>query len=148
MAAPLDVSVTRVMDATPDRVRRIMFDPRQDPGWMAAVTGVDVLDAGERPGVRARRTGRFLGRTIRWTTAIVSVDERQLELRIVDGPMRGTVRYRIEPVGSGSRVSIRNVGETPGYAPRWLLSWAMRRALAADLRRLQRAVEDERGWEA
>jgi hypothetical protein len=38
-------------------------------------------------------------------------------------------------------VTIRNVGHAPGFAPRWLLRFAMRRALAADLRRLKRIVE-------
>ena len=56
--------------------------------------------------------------------------------------MRGTVAYRIESDGDGSRVTIRNVGHAPAFAPRWLLTWAMRRALTADLRRLQRVVED------
>ena len=61
--------------------------------------------------------------------------------RIVDGPMRGTVTYRIEPERIGSRVTIRNVGRAPAFAPRWLLTVAMRRSLTADLRRLKQAVE-------
>jgi hypothetical protein len=55
--------------------------------------------------------------------------------------MRGTVTYRIEPSGSGSLVTIRNTGQAPGFAPRWLLAIAMRRSLSAYLRRVRRAVE-------
>ena len=113
MPSTVDVSVTTVIDAPPDRVRRIMFDPRQDPTWMAAVKQVDVLSDDMNPGARARRTGKFLARTIRWTTE---------------------VRF-------GSRVTIRNVGLAPGFAPRWLLAAAMRRSLSADLRRLKGAAE-------
>ena len=55
--------------------------------------------------------------------------------------MRGTVAYRIEPEGTRSRVTIRNVGNAPGFAPRSLLAFAMRRSLAADLRRLKKLAE-------
>ena len=55
--------------------------------------------------------------------------------------MRGTVTYRIEPNGTGSRVTIRNLGQAPGFAPRWLLTLAMRHSLAADLRRLKQVAE-------
>ena len=135
------MSVTAAVSASPDRVRSYMFDPRHDPEWMAAVKSVEPLDNDARPGARVRRVGRFLGRTLRWTTEIVSVDPRELQLRIVDGPMRGTVTYHIEPSGSGSQVTIRNTGQAPGFAPRWLLAMAMRRSLSADLRRLRQAVE-------
>jgi hypothetical protein len=78
---------------------------------------------------------------LRWTTEVTGVSAETLDLEIVDGPMRGTVTYRIEPEGIGSRVTIRNVGHAPGFAPRWLLKLAMRRSLAADLRRLKQAAE-------
>ena len=64
-----------------------------------------------------------------------------LHLRIIDGPMRGDVFYRIVPSAHGSLVSIRNTGEAPGMAPRWLLTLMMRRSLTADLRRLKQLVE-------
>jgi hypothetical protein len=111
---------------------------------MAAVTKVEPLGADAGAGARVRRTGRFLGRTIRWTTEVVSALPNEVELRIVDGPMRGVVTYRVDPSESGSLVSIRNTGEAPGLAPRWLLAMAMRRSLVGDLRRLQRLVEARR----
>jgi uncharacterized membrane protein len=113
MGAPLDVAVSRVMQAPPDRVRRIMFDAQQDPGWMAAVKVVERLSDDNRPGARVRRVGRFMGRELRWTTETVSSTTQQLDLRIIDGPMRGTVTFLIEPAPGGSNVSIRNIGEAP-----------------------------------
>ena len=141
MPCPLDVSVTESVAASPARVRAIMFDPRLDPTWMAAVKRVEPLSEDLRPGARVRRIGRFLGRTLRWTTEVTSVSDETLVLDIVDGPMRGTVTYRIAPAGAGARVTIRNVGQAPAFAPRWLLTIAMRRSLAADLRRLKQAAE-------
>ncbi|HLG54439.1 MAG TPA: SRPBCC family protein [Vicinamibacterales bacterium] len=141
MTSMLDVSVTDLIETSPDRVRHIMFDPRQDPTWMAAVKSVELLTEDIRPGARVRRIGTFLGRTLRWTTEVTAVSAGTLDLNIVDGPMRGTVTYRIEAEGVGSRVTIRNVGHAPGFAPRWLLTMAMRRSLAADLRRLKHVAE-------
>jgi uncharacterized membrane protein len=141
MASTLDVSVTELVEAAPERVRRIMFDARQDPTWMATVKSVELLTDDLRPGARVRRIGRFLGRTLRWTTEVRHVSAETLDLEIIDGPMRGAVTYRIEPERVGSRVTIRNVGHAPRFGPRWLLRVAMRRSLAADLRRLKRAAE-------
>ena len=142
MASMLDVSVTEVVDATPTRIRAIMFDPRQDPTWMAAVKSVEPLSEELRPGARVRRTGRFLGRTLRWTTEVTGVAAQTLDLQIVDGPMRGTVAYRIEPEGTGSRVTIRNVGDRAGLcAP---VAAGLRdapRRLTADFRRLKKVAE-------
>jgi uncharacterized membrane protein len=141
MASTLDVFVTELVAASPDRVRRIMFDARQDPTWMSAVKNVELLSEDLRPGARVRRIGRFLGRTLRWTTEVTRVTAEILDLEIIDGPMRGTVTYRIEPESLGSRVTIRNMGRAPLFGPQWLLKLAMRRSLAADLRRLKRAAE-------
>jgi uncharacterized membrane protein len=137
----LDVTVSREIDAPPERVRAVMFDPRTDPKWMAAVRSVHPESDSYAPHARVRRVGRFLGRELRWTTELVTQAPTRVELRIVDGPMRGTVEYTIEPRPSGSLVTIRNTGEAPGFAPKPLLRFFMRRSLAADLQRLQRLVE-------
>jgi uncharacterized membrane protein len=141
MGADLDVRVTIQMDASPERIRSVMFDPRHDPEWMAAVKSVEPLGDYTHPGTRVRRVGRFLGRTLHWTTEVVSMQPGKVELHIIDGPMRGTVIYSVEPSGIGSQVTIHNTGEASGFAPRWLLAMAMRRSLTADLQRLRRIVE-------
>ena len=129
------------MSAAPERVRAVMFEPRNDPQWMAAVKSVEPQSDSYAPGARVRRVGRFLGRELRWTTELVSTSPTHVELRIIDGPMRGSVFYTIEPTAAGSTVSIRNTGEAPGFAPKPLLRFFMRRSLEADLRRLQALVE-------
>ena len=51
--ASLDVSVSQVVAASTERVRAVMFDPRQDPNWMAAVRTVEPWAADLRPGMLA-----------------------------------------------------------------------------------------------
>src|SRR5439155_2269372 len=65
------------------------LDPLPDPHWMAAVKTVEPLAADFGPGALVRRTGRFLGRTRRWTE-VTGVSDNHLDLRIIDGPIRGT----------------------------------------------------------
>ena len=140
--ATFDVAVQKIVAAPPERVAEVMFNPRHDPDWMKAVRAVRPDDRGLRPGARVARTGRFMGRELRWTTEVQAVDSpRRLHLRIVDGSMRGEVEYGIAPSGTGSVVTIRNTGEVPRFAPRWLLVPMMRRALTADLERLASLVE-------
>jgi uncharacterized membrane protein len=141
MSQSIDVRVELPIHASADAIRAAMFDPRQDPHWMAAVRSVEPEADTLRPGARVRRTGRFLGRTLQWTTEVLAVTPNDLHLRIIDGPMRGDVFYRIDPASSGSLVSIRNTGDAPGMAPRWLLMLMMRRSLTADLRRLKQLTE-------
>ena len=146
MTPSIDVTAERTMSAPPERVAAVMFDPANDPAWMKAVrTAVrQPSDAGSPPQIR--RTGRFLGRTIRWTTEVMEHDPpRRLRLRIVDGPFVGDVIYEIEPHASGSTVRIRNVGEAGQFRflPRALTMAAMRSALRADLARLSALVERE-----
>jgi uncharacterized membrane protein len=142
MAAPFDVAVHRRIAAPPERVAAVMFNPRRDPDWMKAVRSVQPREDAVQPGARVQRTGRFLGRELRWTTEVLAIDAAQrLHLRIVEGSMRGDIEYLIAPTASGSDVTIRNTGDVPRFAPRWLLVAAMRRSLAADLERLAALVE-------
>ena len=145
MSSTVDVSVTHLIAASPSRVREIMFDPRQDPAWMDAVKRVEPLSADVGPGAQVRRVGSFMGRTLRWTTEVIAVSGDRLDLQIVDGPMSGIVTYYLEAHDTGTRVTIRNVGQAPGFAPGWLLGWAMRRSLTADLRRLKQIAEARSG---
>ena len=143
MITQLDLSVERTIAAPAERVAAVMFDPAQDPTWMKALTGAQLLDAPLAPGSRVQRTARFLGRSIGWTTVVREyMPPSRLVLDITDGPFVGVVSYEIEPSDAGTRVRIRNVG-TPGkfkWMPAALMRRAMRTSVAKDLANLERLV--------
>lgn len=143
MAPLIDVCVERAMPAAAEVVAAVMFDPRQDPTWMKALTGTELLDTPFATGARVRRHARFLRRDISWiTTATRFEPPHLLELSIADGPFTGTVTYEIEAAGEGSVVRIRNVG-TPGqfaWMPGFVIRSAMRSSLGKDLANLERAA--------
>ena len=79
-----------------------------------------------------------MGKKFSWQTEVEGFEpDRLLRMRFVEGPMQGgDVTYRIEPDGSGSRVSIGNTGPGPQ-----LIAWFVRRSVGKDLERLARLVE-------
>ena len=91
-------------------------------------------DEDRRP---CQRHGGFLGRKFSWTTEVEGFEpNRLLRMRFVEGPMKGgSVTYRIEPDGGGSRVSIRNTGPGPQ-----LMAWFVEKSVGKDLDRLAKLV--------
>ena len=140
------VNVTAEIEiaAEPTDVASVMFDPQREPDWMSAVTGVDLLDPGIKPGARVRHTGTFVGQDVAWTTAVEAFHfPHALTLTIVDGPFTGTVSYSVQRSGTGSVARITNRGETTalGFVPASMIEHGMRTMLAADLGRLKAIVE-------
>ena len=116
-----------------------MFDPRCDPQWIGGARSVDP-PTGDATlvGAQTTRHGGFMGKRFSWTTQVARFEpERLLVMDFMAGPMKGgSVTYRIEPQGGGSRVTIHNTGPGPG-----LLGWFVKRSVGKDLNRLANLVE-------
>ena len=60
---PLDVTASLVIDAPPDAVARVQFDPSRDPEWIGGVDRVELVTPPPLAvGSQVRRIGGFLGR--------------------------------------------------------------------------------------
>lgn len=143
MNAKLDVKVARTMPFVADRVAAVMFDPSLDQTWMTALNRVEVLDQPVAIGARVRRHARFMGKDISWMTIVQECEPgRRLILEIDEGPFVGIVTYAIEPSGTSSVVSIRNVGSPGQFAwmPTFLIRAAMKQSLGKDLQHLEATV--------
>src|SRR5919112_1781444 len=103
----MDILVQRAIGASPASVARVMFEPANDPKWIGGAKAVEKLTAGPlSKGARVRREGGFLGRKFSWVTEVTGfAPDRRLEMRFVEGPMKGGVTYEIEKSGGGSLVS-------------------------------------------
>ena len=135
----MDVTASRNIAANPGRVAAIMFDPTRDPEWIGGAKSVDPSTGDPiKVGARTTRHGGFMGRKFSWTTEVAgSEPDRILHMSFIEGPMKGgTVTYRIEPDGPGSRVSIRNTGPGPQ-----IMGWFVKRSVAKDLDRLAKLVD-------
>ena len=135
----MEATASRHMDAPPERVAAVMFDPHHDPEWIGGAISVDPPWGDPNAvGARTNRTGGFMGKKFAWATQVAEFQpNRLLRMNFVGGPMNGgDVTYRIEPEEGGSKVSIRNTG--PG---RRITSWFVKRSVAKDLDRLATIVE-------
>jgi len=135
----VDVTASRAIEADPRMVAAVMFDPVRDPDWIGGAKSVDPPTvAPTRIGARVTRHGGFMGRSFSWTTEVEGFEpDHLLRMTFITGPMKGgSVTYRVEPDGGGSRVWIRNTGPGPRF-----MSWMVRRSVTRDLDRLAMLVE-------
>jgi uncharacterized protein YndB with AHSA1/START domain len=135
----MDITASRTFRAKPGRVAALMFDPTHDPEWIGGAKSVDPPRGDPiKVGARTTRHGGFMGRKFSWTTEVAGHEpDHLLHMTFVEGPMKGgTVTYRIEPDGAGSRVSIRNTGAGPQF-----MGWFVKRSVGKDLDRLAKIVE-------
>ncbi len=136
----MDVVAERLVRALPTAVARVMFDPANDPRWIGGAKSVEPWGGAIAVGVRVRRHGGFLGRTFSWVTQVTTLEpDHRLAMDIVEGPMSGAVTYTIEPAPGGSRVAIRNAGQSSFSVPG--MAWMLRKSVEGDLKRLAALVE-------
>src|SRR4029079_10154823 len=134
----MDVTASRTIAAKPRQGAAIMFDPERDPEWIGGAKSVDPPKGDPiKVGARTTRHGGFMGKKFSWTTEVAgSEPDRILHMTCIAGPMKGgSVTYRIEPEGAGSRVSSRNTGPGPHF-----MGWFVKRSVGKDLDRLAKLV--------
>jgi hypothetical protein len=145
---PLDVTASTVIDAPPDAVARVQFDPNRDPEWIGGVDRVELVTT--QPfglGSQVRRIGGFLGRKIVW---LMNVEEyepaRLVRMHARESPFPMDVDYILEPAGEAqTRASIRIQGKGGSVygMPGFLQGPMVRRSVQGDLARLKRIVEGD-----
>jgi uncharacterized membrane protein len=129
----------------PAEVFAYLADLRHLPEWQGSVEEVRPEDdAPLRRGARFTEVRKVAGRRVESTLEVEAHDpDRELTVRVVSGPVRGSIRHLLEPSGDGTQLRI--VGTLAGGGLRGLagplLERAARREAAADLRRLKQLLE-------
>lgn len=141
----ISVAADIAIQASPATIAGILFDPQRAMEWSGTITRVELHDRALQPGARVTWHGTFLGQTISWTTEVETVHfPHLLALRVVEGPLVGTLRFGIQREGTGSRVQVQQRGELQGLAamaPAAMVTGPLQRALESDLVRLQALVD-------
>jgi uncharacterized membrane protein len=134
-----------VIARPPDDVFAYLSDLGNLPEWQTSVTELHADDEGPlEEGARFTEVRRVAGKRIESRLEVETIAPgRELALRVVTGPVPGTVRHLLEAAGDGTR--LRVIGELSGGGLRGLagplLERAARREAAADLRRLKQVLE-------
>jgi carbon monoxide dehydrogenase subunit G len=144
---PLDVTATVRIDAPPERVASVEFDPERDADWIGGVDRVErITPPPLEVGSEVRRLGGFLGRPIEWVMHVEALEPaRHVGMHAVKSPFPMDVDYHLEPIDGGraTRASIRIRGEGRGMyrLPGRLMGPMVKRSVTGDLKRLKRIVE-------
>lgn len=143
----IDVTARLDIDAQPEVVAAVQFDPERDPEWIGGVDRVELVTAPPlSTGSQVRRIGGFMGRPIEWLMRVEALEPgRHVGMHALESPFPMDVDYRLEPIDAGrTRASIRIRGDAAGMygaMPGPLMGWMVRRSVQGDLRRLKRIVE-------
>ena len=140
----IDLAAETDIQASPADIAAVMFDPAREPEWVAAITGVEVIDPALAPGARVRHKGSVMGRAFVVTTEVEALHfPHVLALRVSEGQFQGLVRFDIQRHGAGSRVRIRAAGDAPELAgvKTMLVDGPVRSGMATALTKLKGLVE-------
>ena len=135
-----------VIARPPDEVFAYLSDLGNLPEWQGSVSELRADEEGPlEEGARFTEVRRVAGKRIESRLEVETLAPgRELTLRVVTGPVPGTVRHLLDAAGDGTR--LRVIGELSGGGLRGLagplLERAARREAEADLRRLKQVLEE------
>lgn len=134
-----------VIERSPADVFTYLTDLEKLPEWQSSIVEVRREDEGPlEAGARFTEVRRVAGRSIESTIEVAALEpDREFRLRVVEGPLPGTVRHLVEAAGDATRLKV--VGELTGGGLRSLagplLERAAKRETVGDLRRLKEVLE-------
>jgi uncharacterized membrane protein len=134
-----------VIARPPAEVFAYLTDLDKLPEWQQSILEIRREDDGPlEAGARFIEVRRVAGRRIESTIEVAALEpQREFALRVVEGPVPGTVRHLLEADGPATRLTV--VGELTGGGLRSLagplLERAAKRETVADLRRLKQVLE-------
>ena len=129
-----------------DEVSAFAADPTNATAWYRNIKEVDWETAPPLVvGSRVRFRAQFLGRTLDYTYEVREFEPgRRFVMSTAQGPFPMETTYTWEDSADGAtRMTLRNRGEPSGFAALAtpVMTLAVRRANAADLRRLRTLLE-------
>lgn len=144
------MTVSRHVDAPPERVWAVLTDIEHSPDVVRAIESVEI-HSGTQFGVGTRwtETRTMMGRTASETMEVTTVDPgRSYVVEADSGGTRYRSEFRLVPEGGGTALTMTFAGEPSGVAGKLmaatlgrLFAGATRKALAADLDDIARASE-------
>lgn len=120
-------------------------DPDNATEWYRNIKSVEwKTDPPLTVGSRTKYVAEFLGRRLAYTYETVElVAGERLVMRTAEGPFAMETTYTFEDTADGTQMTLRNRGEPSGFAriTAPAMSFSIRRANRADLRRLKQILE-------
>ena len=126
-----------------------LIDPENVPEWQtSAVSSHQISDGEMRVGTHLQDERRFLGRRARSEVEVTEFEpERLFTLHGISGPVRFTVRHRLEPTGGGTNLQIEAEADPGGIGRlmRPVVEHAAAHEIRKDFDRLKEKLEAREG---
>lgn len=144
------ITVSRHVDAPPERVWAVLTDLGRSPEVVRAIQSVELhTGTGFEVGTRWTETRTMMGRTAREVMEVTAVEpERSYVVEADSGSTHYRSELRLAPHGDGTTVTMSFDGQPSGLGGKLaaatlgrLFAGATRKALAADLDDIARASE-------
>src|SRR3954452_5922889 len=131
MRAELTIEIER----TPEDVFSYLTDVSNLPNWQTGVKSATQRDG------RIEESPWSFGHELRTPFEIIAHDKPRLfTLRALDSPVPFTVRHELEPANGGTRLSVTDEGDVPGFAAGFLARRAEKQ-IGKDFARLKEILE-------
>jgi hypothetical protein len=116
----LDVSVQRIIAASPECVAGYAMDWRQSHEWIDCVNDTELTVSGTGGdfglGAEITREAHFLGRTFDYALRVVGYDPpTMIDMKSIAGPMNLHYTYGFEPHDEGTLATIRLRADASGF---------------------------------
>jgi carbon monoxide dehydrogenase subunit G len=113
-----------------------LIEPENVPEWQASAASSHQISDGEMGvGTHLQDERRFLGRRARSEVEVTEFEpEKLFTLHGISGPVRFTVRHRLEPTAEGTRLEIEAEAD-PGSGISRLMRPVVERAAAHEIRK-------------
>ena len=130
---------------SPDDVFAYVTDPNRLPEWQESIVRVESSEAPARVGTRARVTRRVGRREMtQWAELADVTPPSRWVVRGLEGPVRGTVNGRIEPLDNGTSCRVTIELELEGHGiGKLLLPLLVRRKAEAELPRNMQRLKNQ-----
>ena len=103
-----DIELQVTIASTPERVRELIMDPGRATSWQGSLTAYEQTTPGPAgPGTQSKGTTSLLGQSMDWTAEIVDWDEVGWTWRSVVADPPWELRWEVEGVEGGTRVTFR-----------------------------------------
>lgn len=128
-----------VINASPDRVAQVVFDPTKDSRWLSGVLSSDFIEGSDlRVGSKIAKKAEYFGKRYDAEFEIVEFQKDELLRMRTESPFPFEVLFKLEKVATGTQfeMSLAALEKLPVPVPEFIVKRALEESIARDLKKL------------
>lgn len=133
-----------VINASPDRVAQVVFDPTKDSQWLSGVLSSDFSEGSDlRVGSKISKKAEYFGKRYDAEFEIVEFQKDELLRLRTEKPLPFEVLFKLERVAAGTEfeMSLAALDKLPVPLPEFIVKRALEESISRDLKKLAGILE-------